>query len=120
MLRLLNSFAYVVPEFRAAWASSRALAGLNVRDPCLKMAGCQLINGSRTLSATNPGKSPGASRAKFRDDSHWETYLKDAEVVKLVAEMYAHSISTFVASCLMPKTSQCDLVHITAPFLYKF
>jgi hypothetical protein len=39
------------------------------------MALCQLRNGSRTLRATKLAGSP--SRPKFRDDSQWNTDLKD-------------------------------------------
>ena len=48
----------------------------------LKTVQSQLRNRSRTLSATKLASSP--SRAKFRDDSHWETYLEDEALVWLL------------------------------------
>ncbi len=53
-----------------------------------KMAACQLRNRSRTLSATKLASSP--SRAKFRDDSHWETYLEDEAVVATMSRFVTY------------------------------
>ena len=39
-------------------------------------------DGSRTLSAANPGKRPGANSTKFRDDTHWKTYLQNEALAR--------------------------------------
>ena len=43
-------------------------------------------DGSRTLSAANPGKRPGANSTKFRDDTHWKTYLQN-EALEVIQQL---------------------------------